>query len=323
MNASTGLRSIVWSPREGFGDFGVSLPCGQCRYCRLEYSRQWAIRAVHEASMFSRNCFLTLTYSDSFVPAGGSLDYSAPVDFMSRLRERFGSGIRSFGCGEYGEEFSRPHYHLCLFNFDFSDKKFWKNSSEYGGSKNPLYRSSDLEELWPFGFSSVGDLTFESAAYVARYVTKKISAPSAHKADAQDPETKAKFLAARKRMEDHYHGRLPERALCVSRMPGLGYNWLQENGVQTYSRGYVVIRGRKMAPPKYYDRVFSVEHPEEFARFKSLRKDSAKELSDELLRESAWCVQDDRLRMPRHRLSVMEDVKELSFQLLKRGFEDG
>lgn len=67
-NRDTGKRSIVFNPREGFHDLPVTLPCGQCIGCRLERSRQWAIRCAHEASLYEENCFITLTYRDEDLP---------------------------------------------------------------------------------------------------------------------------------------------------------------------------------------------------------------------------------------------------------------
>ena len=101
-------------------------------------------------------------------------------------------GVRFFHCGEYGELLYRPHYHACLFGFDFSDKVLW---STRGGVR--LYRSKILEKLWTFGFSTIGDVTFESAAYVARYCTKKITGDKA---------------------DEHYNGRSPEY-VTMSRPP--------------------------------------------------------------------------------------------------------
>ncbi len=161
----------------------INLPCNQCIGCRIERSRQWAIRCIHEASLFQNNCFITLTFSDSNLDEQGSLMKSDFQKFVKRLRKKFQGKervvtpngkvtfpIRYFHCGEYGAQLSRPHHHACLFNFDFYDKKIWSVRS---GVR--LYRSADLERLWPFGFSTLGDVTFQSAAYIARYITKKIN----------------------------------------------------------------------------------------------------------------------------------------------------
>ena len=79
-------------------------------------------------------------------------------------------------CGEYGSDpdqlsgLGRPHFHACLFNLDFKDKEFY---SERDGV--PLFKSASLSQIWGKGFVTVGEVTFESAAYVARYITKKIN----------------------------------------------------------------------------------------------------------------------------------------------------
>lgn len=174
---STGSKKLifVYHPARCAGPTpDLQVPCGQCVGCRLERSRQWAVRCVHEASLYTDNCFVTLTYNDDFLPEDRSLHYRHFQLFMKRLRKRHGDGVRFYMCGEYGEKQGRPHYHACLFNFRFSDMRLWQ---ERNGVK--LYRSAELERLWPFGFCSVGEVTFESAAYVARYIMKKVTGDAA------------------------------------------------------------------------------------------------------------------------------------------------
>lgn len=172
----TGKRSILFGvPGNVMAFDSVKLPCGQCVGCRLERSRQWALRCMHESKLHDRNCFITLTYDEAHLPPDRGLHYRDFQLFMKRLRKRFGDNIRFYMCGEYGEKVGRPHFHACLFGHDFDDKKLWSTTP----AKSKLYRSESLEELWPNGFSSVGDVTFESAAYVARYITKKITGEAA------------------------------------------------------------------------------------------------------------------------------------------------
>ena len=122
-----GKKSLVFSNtnarlfKEGVkpsGDNNLTLPCGQCIGCRLERSRSWAVRCVHEAYMYDDNCFITLTYDNDNLPLTGdglpTLDRDAVTLFLKRLRFRFPHTIRYFGCGEYGDKLSRPHYHLIL-----------------------------------------------------------------------------------------------------------------------------------------------------------------------------------------------------------------
>lgn len=221
----------------------MSVPCGQCIGCRLERSRQWAMRMLHEASLHEDNCFLTLTYADEHLPRFGSLDKRAFPLFMKRLRKS-GVSARYFHCGEYGETNGRPHYHACLFGYGFPDRVFWTNR---GGNK--VWRSPFLERLWPFGQSEIGSLTFESAAYVARYVTKKVTGG---------------------RADDHYTrvdsstGELvqlePEYA-TMSRRPGIGAGWFEKYADEVFPSDEVIVRGRPCKPPRYYHDLLSSQDP--------------------------------------------------------------
>ena len=148
----------------------LKLPCGQCIGCRLERSRQWATRIMFESQLHEKNSFITLTYSNEHLPFPPSLDHRHFQLFMKRFRKEF--KLRYYMCGEYGDKFFRPHFHACLFGVDFKEDRVLVKRSPSG---HDLYRSPTLERFWTFGQSAIGDLTFESAAYVARYVTKKIT----------------------------------------------------------------------------------------------------------------------------------------------------
>lgn len=246
----------------------LKLPCGQCVGCRLERSRQWAIRCMHEASLFEYNCFITLTYAPEYLPVVSGTDVpTLRLDdfqkFMKRLRKRFsgcepapGAGaqeetfpIRFFHCGEYGEKTSRPHYHACLFNFDFPDKYYFRKSPS--GSK--LYRSPALEELWPFGNSSIGDVSFQSAAYVARYIMKKVNGAESHNhyCIATDLET-GELLS---RVSEY---------TTMSRRPGIGSYWFDKFRSDVFPHDFVIVNGRKVRPPRYYDAKLQAVAPFEF-----------------------------------------------------------
>lgn len=256
----SGKRSMVFSHKHAEDpDSPISLPCGQCIGCRLERSRQWAIRCIHEASLYENNCFITLTFSPEEL---AKRDNPMSVDvrdfqlFMKRLRKKFGSNIRFFHCGEYGEIGKRPHYHACLFNFDFADKKLWKITK--GGER--LYISQALMDLWPFGFSTIGDVTFESAAYVARYIMKKQTGDKAFEHYNEiDPET-GEVLNSIK----------PEY-ITMSRRPGIGKKWFDKYKNDVYPKDFVTVNGKKMRPPKYYDTLLEKSRPFEFDAIKEAR----------------------------------------------------
>ena len=266
----------------------LSLPCGQCVGCRLERSRQWAIRCMHEAQMHEKNCFITLTYDDAHLPSDRSLHYRDFQLFIKRLRKRYpGRRIRYYMAGEYGENFGRPHWHACIFGIDFDDKKLWKRTP----ANSILYRSSDLELLWPFGYSSIGDVTFESAAYVARYIMKKVTGKNADKHYQEiDPDT------------GEITNRKPEFTK-MSLKPGIGYEWYKQYTSDVYPNDYVVVRGKKVKPPKYYDKKYKIDNPYEFDELLYIREKSAK------LRH-----EDNTLE----RLAVKEQVAKAKLQKLKR-----
>ncbi|AXH74424.1 MAG: replication initiator protein [Microviridae sp.] len=233
----------------------IELPCGQCVGCRLERSRQWAMRVMHEASLYESNSFITLTYDDANLPEGGNLVYSDFQLFMKRFRKRTGHPVRFYMCGEYGEEFNRPHFHACIFGFGFPDKVFYRRTS--GGDR--LYTSKLLEDLWPKGLSSVGDVTFKSAAYVARYCMGKITGDLA---------------------ESHYRvvtdeGEIVDRTPEFNHMslkPGIGARWLAKFRTDVFPRDYVVVNGVKTKPPFYYDELYKREFPGEFSELVAQRE---------------------------------------------------
>lgn len=226
----------------------IELPCGQCIGCRLERARMWAVRCVHEASLYEKNCFITLTYDKKYLPENGSLCLEHFQKFMKRLRKRYGSGIRYFHCGEYGDENRRPHYHALLFNHDFMDKTFF---SERNGYK--AYTSQELSELWQKGFTVVADVSFESAGYVARYSMKKITGE------------KAKV---------HY-GDLHAEYATMSRRPGIGKNWYLKYAGDVYPNDRVIINGTHTRPPRYYDDLLGKADPSTLALIKIEREKDA------------------------------------------------
>jgi hypothetical protein len=267
--------TVVFTDRKSDVSHDLTLACGQCVGCRLEKSRQWAVRCMHEAQMHEENCFITLTYNNENLPEDNSLNYDHFQTFIRTLRDHFRwhegkTGIRFYMAGEYGEQFGRPHYHACLFGINFSDRKFHKRTP----SGSNIYVSKILESLWPYGYSSIGDVTFESAAYVARYIMKK---QTGHQRDDHGLLPK-----------DHYtwcnletgevHERKPEFNK-MSLKPGIGATWLEKHLPDVYPNDFVEVRGKKTTPPKYYDKVYKKLAPFEFddlqyeRHLKALEKD--------------------------------------------------
>ncbi|AZL82807.1 replication initiator protein [Apis mellifera associated microvirus 8] len=285
----TGSGDIIFHDRHKNITEKLKLPCGQCVGCRLERSRQWAIRCMHEAQMHKDNCFITLTYAPEHLPSDRSLHLDHFQKFMKRLRKKFGSGIRFYHCGEYGSTYGRPHYHACIFGFDFADKKLWKIVNN-----ERLYTSLALEKLWPYGFSTVGTVTFESAAYVARYILKKVNGDAAAKHyERIDPNTGEVF-------------RLKPEYTTMSRRPGIGSTWFDKYHSDVYPHDRVVVRSKCMRPPKFYDTRYEILDPEGFDSVKQNRQLNALKHVDNNTPD---------------RLEVRERVQKIALQRLPRNLD--
>lgn len=270
----------------GRGD-RIDLPCGRCIGCRLERSRQWAARIMLEAQAHEKTSFVTLTYSPENLPSPPSLDYSHFQLFMKRLRKRLGP-VRFFMCGEYGDTTRRPHYHVCLFGHDFSDDRRFHNVSPQGHN---LYVSPTLADLWSFGHCLIGELTFESAAYVARYVLKKVT--------GQPAEAHYKHVDA----DGTVHPLEPE--FCrMSLKPGIGALWFDKYGSDVYPHDYIVINGVKCKPPRYFDKLLKRSDRDAFVDIQDKRE------------YDAYQRRDDSTDA---RLKVREEVKRAAISHFKRG----
>lgn len=238
----SGKRSVVFNVNDGFKDRPLEVPCGNCVGCRLERSRQWAVRCVHESKLWPMNCFVTLTYETP--PANGSLRPRDFVLFMKRLR-LVKPGVRFFQCGEYGERLERPHHHALLFNCWFDDMRFLKEKTP----GNKLYTSAELDMLWSHGQCTLGALTFESAAYCARYCMKKVLGNPV----------------------EYYGKRLPEYA-TMSRRPGIGAGFFDKFRTDVFPRDEVIVRGVRCKPPRYYDNLLERKNARMLYNVKVRRK---------------------------------------------------
>ena len=245
--SADGRVPFVFSSSTGFprGQY-LQIPCGQCAECRLKRSREWAVRCMHEASLHRDNCFLTLTISES--DKAVSLNYDYFQSFMKRLRAKYPKDrISFFACGEYGETNPvtkqvdggkyRAHFHALLFNFNFPDRVPCRMLG-----RSDLYTSKILDDLWRLGACKIGEVTFESAGYVARYAMKKVTGDLA----------KAAYTVV---LPD---GEIAERTpemLVMSKRPAIGKRWFEKFGKGVYVRDSVIARGKEMQPPRYYDKL--------------------------------------------------------------------
>lgn len=233
----------------------------------MEQRRHWATRILHEASLHEQNSFITLTYDDGSLPVGGTLVKHHFQDFMKRLRARLSPRkIRFFQCGEYGDRYGRPHYHAIIFGYDFPDRVLYSKSKG-----EPLYVSRFLDSVWNLGLSTVGDVTFDSAAYVAGYCLKKLT---------------GELRAEGRYSVDERTGELHEvehEYATMSNRPGIGADWLEKFSSDCYPRDELPIPGRGVygKPPRYYDVLFERNDAEGFERIKKKRRVEALRFEEE------------------------------------------
>lgn len=251
----------------------IQVPCGQCVGCRIDYSRQWANRCMLELKYHDSAYFCTFTYDDDHVPRSWYPDPEtgeaipsltlSKRDFqllMKRIRRKFENDhIRFFMSGEYGSQTFRPHYHAILFGLHLHDLIPYKTVRE-GGELYTYYNSPALSSCWTdsdgnsIGFVVVGEVTWETCAYTARYVMKKLKGKES----------------------DFYekHHIQPEFSL-MSRKPGIAREYYDDNP-DLYDFDFINIStpkgGKKFRPPRYFDKLFDVDNPEKSAELKELRK---------------------------------------------------
>lgn len=209
------------------------VPCGQCSACRLNKAREWSCRIMNETVYHKNSVFLTLTYNDDSLPENGSISKRELQLFLKRFRKSLPSLIRYFASGEYGDKSKRPHYHLIVFGVGVDDEVF--NNKRYVKSAHGYQCELDS---WPYGMVFVGDVTYDSACYVAKYTLKKVRGKGA---------------------EEHYAnlGIEPEFSL-MSTHPGIGTQYMRDNRNRLCRRKCLIGKnGVKYGLPRYYkDKLF-------------------------------------------------------------------
>lgn len=258
----------------------VTIPCGQCLQCRLGRSAEWGIRAEHERQLHEESCFLTLTYSNDKLPKNGSLDKTHLQKFFKRLRHHMGP-FRHLACGEYGEETQRAHYHACIFGLDFHDKIHFRRIGEHN-----LYISDELNKLWGHGNTSVGSLTFQSAAYTASYTLKLITGKKRCPRYVEMDDETGELLPLQQPFMLVSNGGNKESVY----KGGIGAGWINQFHRDVYGhdmKDFVVMKTKKVPVPKYYDKIYDTIDSDHMAWIKGRRVREATPLNDAQLHARA------------------------------------
>ena len=291
----------------------LELPCGQCVECRLARSREWATRCMLETKDHKNNYFITLTYNNENLPKGnginidtgeifeiGTLKPKDLQDFMKRLRITWErkyniTNIRYYACGEYGEQYARPHYHAIIFGLPIFDLRPDHKSKK--GNMN--FRSDEIEKIWGKGRIAIGTVTWDSCAYTARYVMKKQTG---------------------KGKEEYYKimGVEPE-FVRMSRRPGIARNYYEQHKENIYECDEIWISTRKgvqkVKPSKYYDKLFDIEEHEELEEIKRKRRANAETVQKQIERSTDMTKTEIR--------ENKEQSKRIAQRTLQRNYENG
>lgn len=276
----------------------IKLPCRQCIGCRLETSRTWATRCVHETKSHQFNTWITLTYTDEHLPKkyntgiihpvtkrpiyAGSLDPLIIPRYIRKLRKSCllpqtkinrneiillqsnpfkiirAPILRYYYGAEYGEKYARPHYHICLFGISFQDTKLIQTTPQ--GFK--LYESETAKKYWPYGNHMIGELNFETAAYTARYIMKKITGQKQKKHYEKIDADTGEIIIINPEFNE------------MSRDPGIGKKHYEKYKKDIYKekKSQVRINGHTNKPPRYYDKQYQKNNPEHYKTIKFARQ---------------------------------------------------
>jgi len=252
-------KTITWSQHKYSKEYATfQLPCSKCIECRLEFARQWAVRCVHESMIHEDNSFITLTYTDENLTTP-KLVYPDFQKFVKRLRKHIDEekphhskeekSISIFVTGEYGEQTKRPHWHALIFNWRPTDTVY-KYSNDRG---DKIYNSELLSQIWGKGIAEIGQVTFESAGYCARYAAKKLIHGNDESHDYQPISKRSSHHAIGKRFIEKYwqdifnYGKVTLQNGQSCGIPRYYEKWLQKHQPSAWIQYVTKTKLRKQA----------------------------------------------------------------------------
>lgn len=235
----------------------MSLPCGHCLHCRIQHSREWSTRLLHELNYYDESSFITLTYDDEHLPQDNALHKEELQNFFKLIRRDLGDRkIKYFACGEYGDKekkyysvgcpklHGRPHFHIILFGVSGKDKELIYDN----------WQKCAFERL------DIGTVTYDSCRYVADYVLKK------YNGDKQKEE---------------YGEIQPPFQTCSQ---GIGKRFALDNSDYIRDNMYLYIHGVKVGIPRYYLKVLGLktekDYLKEYRKYESLVNQACEDLKD-------------------------------------------
>lgn len=263
----------------------IELPCGQCIQCRINRSKEWANRLMLETLSYPKeDCyFVTLTFSDANLPS--RTFYRPDVDqvstshsickrdlqlFFKRLRKNTGQKIKYYACGEYGDTSGRPHYHAIIFGLHLDDLIPIRES--FNG--DIYYTSPTVLKAWQDkGHVVIGRVSFQSCAYVARYVMKKWK-PS--------------------KGSEHPYKKLGIEPEFQVQSNGLGKDYFNANYKDIYDFDRIIEPGINCHPCRYFDKLYENIDSVHLEEVKETRKLKAELLQQAKLINTSFTAQEQR-----------------------------
>lgn len=221
---------------------GMLVACGKCIACRIQKRKEWSLRMMHEKEFWNDSIFVTLTYDDNHLPANNSLNKKHLQDFFKRLRRDLKQRrIKYFACGEYGDTYGRPHYHIIIFGLSLNeeDKRLIIQNWTFCDWSNYTIRNKS------FGLAEA-----DSINYVAQYIDKKFTGD------------KAQEEYVRKNRDPVF------RILSL----GIGARYADSNSDQLKANLCCKHRGTEHGLPRYYVKRLSLSGSEAL-KAKALEKD--------------------------------------------------
>lgn len=163
---------------------GLVVPCGKCELCRSSARSEWSVRLQLHTEMYdTMPLFVTLTYDNYHLTFADDRPVLIKDDikaFLKRYRDGqnlYHTNWKYFGCGEYGDLFGRPHYHVLFFG----DRQLYDALDRSEDEANELVRKYWHDENGvPLGFVKVCVADWSGIHYVTKYVMKHISEEDAH-----------------------------------------------------------------------------------------------------------------------------------------------
>lgn len=227
--------------------------CGKCIACRINITTMWTKRLYDELQSwgYDNSCFVTLTYSDEFLPKNNSLVKDELSRYFKRLRKDLSlenRKIKVFAAGEYGDKTHRPHYHAIIFGLSpylQHDRSLIVDNWKLCDDDIFVWKHRGNEWLKGNAIDYVSRATFQ---YVAKYVQKRLTGSDGEK---EYTET----------------GRI---APYSYKSNGLGLKSLNEQAQFIKDNGFLYLNGEKVPVPKYYRDKLGVKgfmNPEKYSSF--------------------------------------------------------